>query len=73
MTKAEIRLSFLHEAATPVKDLKFQCVLIGASGTAVGAPVTTTIYDVWQSGEIKAFRIILPAHEQMASARCQRV
>ena len=73
LTKAEVRLSFLNDAATPVKDLKFQCVLVAPSGTAVGASVTATIYDVWQPGEIKAFRIVMPAQEQMASARCVKV
>ena len=47
--------------------------LVAPSGTADGVSITTTIYDVWQPGEIKGFRIVMPAHPQMANAQCQRI
>lgn len=54
----------------PIRDITFTCQQIANSGTVLSTN-SSTIYDVWQSYEIKKVSIKLPKHSQVNYMSCK--
>lgn len=65
VTKMEVR----NNLQKPVKDINFRCAQIAKSGTILRENIST-IFDLWNPGEVKMISLSFTKHDQVASMRC---